>query len=119
MNGAVPPQAARMRRTRARRKQGTVFVRLEIVGTGIDRLIGLGWLREADRSDRAKVGLAVLGLADAAILANLSPRHRGLSWRRPSMGRFLHNGRRNFCLLRRWSNGDPPPEAMLPGRQVM
>ena len=65
------PSAARMRRSRARRKQGSVLVRLQIAATGIDWLITAGWLHEADRADRDKVGLAVLGLADAAILSNL------------------------------------------------
>lgn len=63
--------ADRARRARQRRKQGTVFVQLEINGTGLDHLCRLGWLPPEKRLDKQAVAAAVLQVASAAIVAGM------------------------------------------------
>lgn len=63
--------ADRARRARQRRKLGTVFVQLEINGTGLDHLCRLGWLSPEKRLDKQAVAAAVLRAASAAIVADI------------------------------------------------
>jgi hypothetical protein len=65
--GAPSPGAERMRRHRWLRQQGAVNVSFLIGADAVQRLIELGWLAPAKRTNREAVTSAVVGLAAQAL----------------------------------------------------
>jgi hypothetical protein len=63
--------AERTRRCRARRQRGGVLVRFEVVGTALDDLVALGWLRADRRADKHAVTGALVALAARALAVRL------------------------------------------------
>jgi hypothetical protein len=65
--GAPSPAALRMRRSRERRRQGDVMVRLEVGPSATAHLVALGWLPAPDRVDKDTLARALVGLINRAI----------------------------------------------------
>ena len=63
---APSPAALRMRRTRERRRQGIVIVRVRVGPEAIADLIRLGWLDAADRGDEGVLESIQSTFLDAA-----------------------------------------------------
>jgi hypothetical protein len=59
--------AERMRRHRERRMRGGVFIEFEVVGSALDALVALGWLRADSRHDADAVRAAIIWLAGRAL----------------------------------------------------
>jgi hypothetical protein len=74
-SGAVAPSAGalRMRRSRARRRQGHVKVSLEVAAGATTDLAALGWLTCADRVDKDALAGALAGLVERAIAIGVTP----------------------------------------------
>ena len=71
--GAPSPATLRMRRSRERRRQGDVIVKLEIGPNMTTDLVALGWLPAPDRGDHDALARALLGLIDRAIAMRATP----------------------------------------------
>ena len=59
--------AARMRRSRQRRKDGGALVTIDLDAASIARLIALGWLPENRQRDRGAVSVAFAAFAQHAL----------------------------------------------------
>jgi hypothetical protein len=101
---APSPGALRMRRSRERRRQGDVMVRLEVSPSATADLVALGWLPAPDRVDKDALARALVGLIDRALTMYVTPstmesesvcftavaRNRGadrdcIRWKRPAV----------------------------------
>jgi hypothetical protein len=71
--GAPSPATLRMRKSRERRRQGDVIVRLEIGPNMTANLVALGWLLAPDRVDHDALASALGGLIDQAIAMRVTP----------------------------------------------
>jgi hypothetical protein len=71
--GAPSPATLRMRKSRERRRQGDVIVRLEIGPNMTANLVALGWLLAPDRVDHDALASALGGLMDRAIAMGVTP----------------------------------------------
>lgn len=58
----LAPATLRMRRSRERRRQGGVMVRLEVASAATADLVALGWLLEPDRGDKDALARALAGV---------------------------------------------------------
>ena len=67
------PAALRMRKSRERRRQGSVIVNLEVGPDMTADLVNLGWLSEAARGDKDALAHALFGLIEQAIRARVIP----------------------------------------------
>jgi hypothetical protein len=74
-SGMTAPAAStlRMRRSRERRRQGDVIVKLEIGPNMTTDLVALGWLPAPDRVDKDAIARALGGLIDRAITMRVTP----------------------------------------------
>jgi hypothetical protein len=70
---APSPAAARMRRTRERRRQGDVIVSVEVGPNMTADLTDLGWLPAPDRGDKNAVTRALNELIERAIRVRVTP----------------------------------------------
>jgi hypothetical protein len=70
---APSPGALRMRRSRERRRQGDVMVRLEVSPSATADLVALGWLPAPDRVDKDALARALVGLIDRALTMYVTP----------------------------------------------
>jgi hypothetical protein len=70
---APSPAALRMRRSRERRRQGGVMVRLEVASGATADLVALGWILEPDRGDKDALARALAGLINQAIAMRVTP----------------------------------------------
>jgi hypothetical protein len=61
------PEAERQRRSRERRRRGAMVVQVVIGPAAIRDLILLGWLRDAERTDRQAVRDALVRFAKSAL----------------------------------------------------
>ena len=61
------PEAERQRRRRERRRRGAVVVQVVLGPAAIRDLILLGWLRDAERTDRQAVRDALVRFAKSAL----------------------------------------------------
>jgi hypothetical protein len=64
---ALSPGAERTRRWRSRKQNGLVVVSLEVSADFTDKLIRLGWLDAAKRTDKKAIAAALLGVVETAI----------------------------------------------------
>jgi hypothetical protein len=71
--GAPSPGALRMRRSRERRRQGDVRVRLQVSPSATADLVALGWLLAPDRVDKDALAPAIVGLIDRALALRVTP----------------------------------------------
>jgi hypothetical protein len=69
---AASPVALRMRRSRARRRQGNVIVNLEIGPDATADLVTLGWLTAPDRGNKDALARALTHLIERAIWAHVT-----------------------------------------------
>jgi hypothetical protein len=74
-SGMTAPAAStlRMRRSRERRRQGDVIVKLEIGPNMAADLVALGWLFAPDRVDKDALAPAIVGLIDPALALRVTP----------------------------------------------
>jgi hypothetical protein len=70
---APSPSALPMRRSRERRRQGDVMVRLEVSPSATADLVALGWLPAVDRVDKGALARSLVGLIDRAITMRVAP----------------------------------------------
>src|SRR5271169_3671565 len=70
---APSPGAERMRRSRERRRQGDVIVKLEVGPNMTTDLVALGWLPAPDRVDKDALALALVGLIDRVLTMRVTP----------------------------------------------
>ena len=70
---APSPGALRMRRSRERRRQGDVMVRLQVSPSATADLVALGWLPAPDRVDKDALALALVGFIKRALTMRLTP----------------------------------------------
>jgi hypothetical protein len=70
---APAPGTLRMRRSRERRRQGDVIVKLEIGPNMTADLVVLGWLPAPDRVDKDALALALVGFIKRAITMRVTP----------------------------------------------
>jgi hypothetical protein len=61
--------AERMQRSRERRRQGNVFVSLEVGPNAAADLIALGWLAAPDRGNKTAIARALTDLVERALWA--------------------------------------------------
>jgi hypothetical protein len=59
--------AERTRRWRSRKQNGLVVVSLDVSADLTDKLIRLGWLDAAKRSDKKAIAAAIIGVVETAI----------------------------------------------------
>jgi len=71
--GAPSPATLRMRKSRERRRQGDVIVKLEIGSNMTADLVALGWLDAPDRVHKGALAPALVGLIDRAIAMRVTP----------------------------------------------
>jgi hypothetical protein len=71
--GAPSPGTRRMRKSRERRRQGDVILRLEIGPNMTANLVALGWLLAPDRVDHDALASALGGFIDQAIAMRVTP----------------------------------------------
>ncbi len=69
---SVTPAAIRMRRTRERRRVGTVCFRLQLDASGIETLVAAGWLAPRDRAAQTAVTEAFLRMANKALALRIT-----------------------------------------------
>jgi hypothetical protein len=71
--GAPSPATLRMRKSRERRRQGDVIVKLEVGPNMTADLADLGWLAAPDRADKGALSPALVGLIDRALKMRVTP----------------------------------------------
>jgi hypothetical protein len=71
--GAPSPATLRMRKSRERRRQGDVIVKLEIGPNMTADLVALGWLDAPDRVHKGALAPALVGLIDRALTMRVTP----------------------------------------------
>src|SRR5262245_35978629 len=67
------PPALRMRRARARRREGTVLVSLHVGSDAAAAFVALGWLGEQSRGDKGAITRALIDLYSRAIQTRVIP----------------------------------------------
>jgi hypothetical protein len=75
--------AARMRRSRERRREGDVIVSLEVGPNEISNLVALGWLTASDPTDKHALSRALVDLIEQAMAMRVtkSTRSEGVCYR--------------------------------------
>jgi hypothetical protein len=67
----ITPGAARMRASRARRRNGVRCLTIDITDSEVRRLVDLGLLKAGDEDDRCKVSLALYSFFDRSALGDV------------------------------------------------
>jgi hypothetical protein len=71
--GVPSPATLRMRKSRERRRQGDVIVKLEIGPKMTANLVSLGWVLAPDRVDKDALARSLVALIDRAITMRATP----------------------------------------------